>query len=143
MTELSLTPADVFKTFPELQASGYSEDVCAEYIDEAKCLTEARFGKRTAFARKLFVAHWLTIMAAPAGGSSKSSNGQTGILASKAVGSASVSYDNSFGIDADAGWWNQTKYGQALWELMKRYRRMPMCVAGFARVPSADRRFGY
>ena len=42
-------------------------------------------------------------------------------------------------LSPDAGWWNKTKYGQALWELMKRFRRMPFVVSGRAVVPSWPR----
>lgn len=137
MTELQLTADDVFAAFPELQGAGYSDETCAFYLEESQAaITVARFGKRTAYAQKLFVAHHLVLLSTPAGGiSGKSTVADEPRVASKAVGSANVSYDNTFGIDTNAGWWNRTKYGQALWEIMKRYRRRPFVVVGRALVP--------
>ena len=46
--------------------------------------------------------------------------GQLGIVASKSVGPASISYDNSaISAQVDAGHWALTSYGLMYWELMR------------------------
>lgn len=139
--ETTITPQLLRERFPEL--GGIDESQAAFFIEEATgMISERRFGKRTTFARLLCAAHLITLLS-PAdtgagAGSYKTPTG-SGVIASKSVGSASVSYDTSFGVDQDAGWWNKTKYGQSLWELMKRFRRMPFVVSGRAVVPSWPR----
>ena len=67
----------------------------------------------------LFVAHYLATSAISRAGTIPG-RGQLGIVASKSVGPASISYDNSaISAQADAGHWALTSYGLMYWELMR------------------------
>ena len=67
----------------------------------------------------LFVAHYLAMSAISRAGTIPG-RGQLGIVASKSVGPASISYDNSaISAQADAGHWALTSYGLMNWELMR------------------------
>ena len=67
----------------------------------------------------LFVAHYLAMSAVSRAGTIPG-RGQLGIVASKSVGPASISYDNSaISAQADAGHWALTSYGLMYWELMR------------------------
>ena len=67
----------------------------------------------------LFVAHYLAMSAISRAGTTPG-RGQLGIVASKSVGPASISYDNSaISAQADAGHWALTSYGLMYWELMR------------------------
>ena len=77
----------------------------------------------------LFAAHHLTILGAGTDTSVRATDLKRPV-ASKAVGSANVSYDTATGTDAEAGEWNLTKYGRLFWALLKRYRRLPTIVTG-------------
>jgi hypothetical protein len=67
----------------------------------------------------LFVAHYLAMSAISRAGTVPG-RGQLGIVASKSVGPASISYDNSaISAQADAGHWALTSYGLMYWELMR------------------------
>ena len=67
----------------------------------------------------LFVAHYLA-MSAVSGSGAIPGRGLLGIVASKSVGPASISYDNSaISAQADAGHWALTSYGLMYWELMR------------------------
>ena len=67
----------------------------------------------------LFVAHYLAMSAISRAGTIPG-RGQLGIVASKSVGPASISYDNSaISAQADAGHWALTSYGLMYWELMR------------------------
>ncbi|MDR5616908.1 DUF4054 domain-containing protein [Arsenophonus sp.] len=70
----------------------------------------------------LFVAHYLTLYVIDArslqvGGVGSSSSG---VATSKSVDKVSVSYDNSFTLNPNAGFWNNTRYGAEFyqWVLM-------------------------
>lgn len=82
-------------------------------------VSETRWGTLRAKALALFVAHNVSlsahdIKAAHVGGIPGTAKGLT---ASKSLGSASISYDNSSNADPAAGHWGTTQYGQ-------RYRQM-------------------
>ena len=47
------------------------------------------------------------------------SAGGTGIVSSKSVDGASVSFDTSTGAEQGAGFWNQTAYGREYWQLIQ------------------------
>jgi hypothetical protein len=93
----------------------------AAYAQEG--ISMDRFGDMYPYALALYVAHQLKLAVQNAqislgGGSSLSS----GIVASKAVGSVSVSYDVEFGSQgANAGYFNLTTYGRMFWSLLMRY----------------------
>ena len=70
----------------------------------------------------LYAAHYLSAYGSKASGgtsTSGSSSPTLGIVASKSVDGASVSYDTSSTTWANAGFWNATPYGRELWFLMR------------------------
>lgn len=95
-----------FPTIPwvEAVASTWSAYTCLEYNDQNK---EAILN---------LIAHLLTLASAPGSGSSRN-------VASKSVGSVSVSYEAS-AVQAATGsmaaWFNTTRYGQVYWLLTGR-----------------------
>lgn len=71
----------------------------------------------------LYTAHYLAAFGSSAvGGSGKGAAGQAtgmGIVSSKSVDGASVSYDTSSTTEEGAGFWNATPYGRELYQLMR------------------------
>lgn len=74
-------------------------------------------------AMSLYVAHYLAAYGSKAsGGSGCGSAGQAmgmGVVTSKSVDGASVSYDVNVGAEAGAGFWNSTPWGRELYGLMR------------------------
>jgi hypothetical protein len=136
-----MTYDDFLKIFPEF--SEFPKVRVEFYLDEAdNQISENRFGKSTEFGKALFTAHYLASLdngqRTSAGGEASKGNissGAHGAVASKTVGSVSVSYDTASTSFADAGYWNSTPYGKQFFDLLKRYRRMPFAVAGRASWP--------
>lgn len=77
-------------------------------------ISSDRFGGLYAQAVELFAAHNITLAAqnSAASAAGGSPGGVGGPVASKAVGSVSVSYDNASVMLPNAGHWNQTTYGR-------------------------------
>lgn len=80
-----------------------------------------RWGRKWETGVFLFVAHNLVLargnaIASAAGGVPGS---VSGTVTSKSVGSVSVSYNTSSAQDTKAGAWNQTTYGQQLFQLIR------------------------
>lgn len=68
----------------------------------------------------LYTAHYLAAYgSASAGGSSKSEGSGMGVVSSKSVDGASISYDTGSTVEQGAGFWNSTPYGRELWQLMR------------------------
>lgn len=136
-----MTYDDFLKIFPEF--SEFPKARVEFYLDEAdNQISENRFGKSTEFGKALFTAHYLASLdngqRTSAGGEASKGNissGAHGAVASKTVGSVSVSYDTASTSFADAGYWNSTPYGKQFYDLLKRYRRMPFAVTGRASWP--------
>lgn len=130
MPENTKTPSlDTFLAiFPEFKS--YGEARCEYFLSQAiVSVPDRRFAKETDYGRMLFAAHHLTILGAGTDTSVRATDLKRPV-ASKAVGSANVSYDTATGTDAEAGEWNLTKYGRLFWALLKRYRRLPTIVTG-------------
>lgn len=71
-------------------------------------------------AMGLYAAHFLAAYGSPAsGGVGYGSGSGAGIVSSKAVDGASVSFDTGSSLEANAGFWNSTPYGRELWQLMR------------------------
>lgn len=102
----------------------YPDGAVQFQIDGAYASMPASFwGAQLDYAVTLYVAHMLILnarTAAASGGGSGIPGIPTGAAQSKTVDKVSVSYDTKFGIDEAAGWWNQTSYGQMLWQLLVR-----------------------
>lgn len=73
------------------------------------------------YAMGLFTAHYLTAYGSQAEGGSGVGGSVMGVVSSKSVDGASVSYDTSSTAWHDAGFWNATPYGRELWYLMRIY----------------------
>jgi hypothetical protein len=100
--------------FPEFADSATYPDSSIEFwagIGEARLPVE-RWGNLYNHGLELFVAHNITLAQAgtSAGG---------GLLASKTIGSVSVSYDTGAVAAAGASHYNQTVYGRRFWELAR------------------------
>ena len=94
-------------------------------------LNPARFGASLQLAVCLFVAHNLSLAAEAAqvvatGGIAGNS---LAAVASKTVGSVSVSYDTSDSSIPGAGEWNSTGYGQRLYRMLKSFNTGPFYAA--------------
>ena len=107
--------------FPEFgDAAKYPDVQVQYYLDFAvQSLRPEAWRNLLERGTGLFVAHYLA-MSAVSGSGAIPGRGQLGIVASKSVGPASISYDNSaISAQADAGHWALTSYGLMYWELMR------------------------
>lgn len=66
----------------------------------------------------LYVAHFLKMVGSSSSGGNGIDGNALGVVNSKSVDGASVSFDVSQGSNADAGLYNTTAYGRELWDLM-------------------------
>jgi hypothetical protein len=74
------------------------------------------WGERLDEGTMYFVAHHIAMTAR----NGRSGAGSTsGLVASKSVGGASISYDNSAVVSVDAGTFNLTGWGQQYWQLVQ------------------------
>lgn len=93
----------------------FNDTLVQMYITVAgAALDPNRWGEFYQLGFGLFVAHFLTLDAmdqrtADAGGIAGTTGG---VVSSKSVGAASVSYDTSLGAEEDGGMWNLTTYGR-------------------------------
>ena len=107
--------------FPEFgDAAKYPDAQVQYYLDFAvQSLRPEAWRNLLERGTGLFVAHYLAMSAISRAGTTPG-RGQLGIVASKSVGPASISYDNSaISAQADAGHWALTSYGLMYWELMR------------------------
>ena len=107
--------------FPEFgDAAKYPDVQVQYYLDFAvQSLRPEAWRNLLERGTGLFVAHYLAMSAISRAGTIPG-RGQLGIVASKSVGPASISYDNSaISAQADAGHWALTSYGLMYWELMR------------------------
>ena len=107
--------------FPEfVDAAKYPDAQVQYYLDFAvQSLRPEAWRNLLERGTGLFVAHYLAMSAISRAGTVPG-RGQLGIVASKSVGPASISYDNSaISAQADAGHWALTSYGLMYWELMR------------------------
>ena len=107
--------------FPEfVDAAKYPDVQVKYYLDFAvQSLRPEAWRNLLERGTGLFVAHYLAMSAVSRAGTVPG-RGQLGIVASKSVGPASISYDNSaISAQADAGHWALTSYGLMYWELMR------------------------
>ena len=107
--------------FPEFgDAAKYPDAQVQYYLDfSVQSLRPEAWRNLLERGTGLFVAHYLAMSAISRAGTVPG-RGQLGIVASKSVGPASISYDNSaISAQADAGHWALTSYGLMYWELMR------------------------
>ena len=84
-------------------------------------ISEDRFGDMRTQAVELFTAHNIVLAAGNVAASAAGGlpGGSGGPVASKAVGSVNVSYDNASVMLPNAGHWNQTTYGRQYIQLVR------------------------
>lgn len=126
--------ADFIEAFPEFREAPESR-VRMFLANASATVADGRFGAETMFGRFLHAAHHLAVLGSASEGDRSTGGKVTGAIASKAVGSVSVSYDVAGSAETDAGYWNATGYGRLFWGLMRRYRRLPFVVTGRAEWP--------
>lgn len=132
--DLTSEVQEFLEVFTEFE--GTSEKRCAFFYEQAiLAVPDGRFGSQTTYGRQLHVAHHLSVLGTQTAKDKRSGGTAQGAVASKAVGAASISYDQGGTSEDGAGYWNSTGYGRLFWQLMQTYRRMPICVAGRARWP--------
>ena len=128
---------ELYENFREafVEFDDYPESRVRYFLERAvDAIPDGRFGKETDFGRFLHAAHHLTVLGSGETGSAGGGVPKNGV-ASKTVGSVSISYDTGSGLETDAGYWNATGYGRLFWGLLKRYRRLPIIAVGRARWP--------
>lgn len=117
-----LTVEEFREQFPEFRSvTEYPDMTVGMWLQLAGAperFQEARWGDQRSFVSGLFVAHHLAY-AGPLGRGGK--GGASGPVSSKTVGAASVSYDTSAVVAADAGYYNATPYGRQYWSLIMLY----------------------
>lgn len=82
-------------------------------------ITPDVWGTSYDYATMLYVAHLLSIQGpSVAGGGGSSGGGSSGVVSSKTVDKVSVSFDVNAGTYAGAGFWNLSRYGVELYQLI-------------------------
>lgn len=95
----------------------YTDTMITYWLQKASnALDQMAWGNRLDEGLLYYTAHAL-IMAKRAERLATGSAQGSGIIASKSVGPASISYDNSIGMNAGAGSYNLTPFGTRFWEL--------------------------
>ena len=132
---VKIPAVELFKLY--MPAFKQTSDVsCALYLRLAEGrIPDGALGTDTEYGRILMAAHLLTVNSAAGSEASATAGTFSGAVASKTVGSMSISYDTGGTAETDAGWWNLTPYGKQLYSLMRRHRRMPFVAYGRALEP--------
>ncbi len=117
---MALTPATFRAQFGTafLNAAMFTNDMIQNELNDAYAQMDVnRWGPQLDTGAGLRAAHFLVLLARAAQGAAVGGiPGQpTGLVSSKGVGPASVSYDTNAGIDKTAASWNLTTYGQLYW----------------------------
>lgn len=118
---MPLTVEAFRETFPELTADKYPDSAVKIRLALAnKFFAADRFDDEQVreHVMGLYAAHYLTAHGSSASGGNGAS-GTLGVVSSKSVDGASVSYDTSTGTEEGAGFWNLTLYGRELYQLMQ------------------------
>lgn len=119
------TVSDFRRDFPQFDdATQYPEPVIQFRLNLADTLIDGSvMGDSFPYLAELFVAHYMVLRAADsAAGALGGAGGATsGVVTSKSVDKVSVSYDNSSTLNADAGFWNFSRYGAEFWQLLQLF----------------------
>ena len=118
----SLTLAQFRTNFPAFRATEYPDAVVKYRLALAdKFFTDDIWSDEDLrlHACGLYVAHFLSLGGKDDCGHYSGAGTTGGIVTSKSVDGASVSYDNSATIEGNAGFWNATIFGRELWQLMR------------------------
>lgn len=91
----------------------------------SKLLSAEQFGSVWEQAVELLTAHYLVIavgnLQVANGGGLPGSGAATSVVSMKKVGSVTIGYENTSTLNQTAGWYNQTTYGQSLYNLMRMF----------------------
>lgn len=120
------TAADFRRDFPQFASTEKFPDTQISFrLSLADRLLSENVTGRELFPyfAELFVAHYLVLYASDArsvaaGGAGGSTNG---VQASKSIDKVSVSYDTGSTLNADAGFWNNSRYGAEFWQLVMMF----------------------
>lgn len=106
-----MTPAEFRQQIPQFaDTAKYPDTQVQMYLSMAEAsLPASRWGELYEFGLALFVAHNLALDQMSSG--AIPGRAQIGLVASKSVGPASISYDNSAFSLPDAGQWSLTTFG--------------------------------
>lgn len=119
------TVSDFRCDFPQFSdATKYPDPVIQFRLNLADTLIDGTaMGDMFPYLAELFVAHYMALYASDtAAGALGGAGGATsGVVASKSVDKVSVSYDNSSTLNADAGFWNFSRYGAEFWQLLQLF----------------------
>lgn len=117
-----ITQADFLAAYPQFSAVPTS--IVQRYVDLGYSQLDAcTLCKQLDYAVELFTAHnlvlWQRALAESQGGGQSGTG--VGMVASKSVGGAAISYDNAAttGSTAEAGIYNATVWGQLLWPILR------------------------
>ena len=120
-----MTPASFRASFPEFAStSDYPDSLVNFWLTlSVELVSTDRFGASYEHALGLLTAHNLVMARGNVLASTGSGvpGGASGAVASKAVGSVSVSYDNTGSSVAGAGQYGQTTYGRQYMQLVRLF----------------------
>lgn len=116
------TVSDFRRDFPQFaDEMKYPDPIIQFRLNLADTLIDgSAMGDMFPYLAELFVAHYMALYAADkASGAVGGAGGATsGVVASKSVDKVSVSYDNSSTLNADAGFWNFSRYGAEFYQML-------------------------
>lgn len=117
------TVSNFRRDFPQFtDTTKFPDTVVQLRLNLADALIDgSAMGDMFPYLAELFVAHYMALYASDtAAGALGGVGGSTsGVVASKSVDKVSVSYDNSSTLNADAGFWNFSRYGAEFWQLLQ------------------------
>lgn len=117
--------AEFREAFPTFTAERFPDSAVQFRLDLAESFIDAKLiGDETVWSHmvKLYVAHYLAVAgSAASGGVGTDTGAGMGVVASKSVDGASISYDVSSTAIADAGLWNATIFGRELLSLLRLF----------------------
>lgn len=129
---MAVDAAQFRANFPEFSnTTEFPDSVVNFWFQYAYILLNARrWGQTLDLGAQLFVAHNIVLeqQASKQAATGGTPGVTTGAVASKAVGPASISYDNSASLELDAGHWNLTTYGKRLIRMIRMFGAGPVQV---------------
>jgi len=106
--------------FPAFTADEYPDSQVLIRLTLAdQIFSETLWGEIRNHAMGLYTAHYLMAYGSKAVGGSGTGGSINGVVSSKSVDGASVSFDTGNALWANAGFWNTTPYGRELYQLMQ------------------------
>lgn len=116
------TVSDFRRDFPQFaDTTKYPDPVIQFRLYLADTLIDgSAMGDMFPYLVELFVAHYMVLYAADSASEAVGGAGgaSSGVVASKSVDKVSVSYDNSSTLNADAGFWNYSRYGAEFYQML-------------------------